>query len=300
MEWMNRLNGIMEYVENNLNDELDTLEISRIVACPYPMFQRVFAVIAGMTFTEYLRSRKLMHALRDLQNTNLRITDIALNAGYESPDAFTAAFKRYMGVSPSQLRREKIQIAYRPPLHFKLKIIGVTDMAEIIKTYKQDMPPMRFIGKKYGDEDRVDGSFTALWEKWMQNGDFAKLENIIGGDFSYFEDADAYIGLMRARNGEPFEYWIGMFTPLDTAVPDGFEYIDMPAKKLGVCWIRGSEPDVYAKDDLVMEEFKKNGIAPVTDENGAFWFFERYVCPRFTTPDENGQVILDHCYFVAD
>ena len=300
MEWMDHLNSIMEYVEGHLDGELDTDEISRLAACPFAMFQRVFTVITGITFTEYVRSRKLMRALRDLQRTDDRIIDIALRCGYESPDAFTVAFRRAMGVSPSQLRRENASAAYHPPLRFKLRITGVTNMAEIIKTYSQDMPRTRFIGRKYGDEDRVDGMFTALWEMWLRDGMFAKIESTPGFDGGFFEDSDAYIGLMRLRNGEPFEYWIGMFAPEGMAVPDGFDYIDISEKKLGVCWIRGKESDVYGKDDLVMEAFQKNGIAPVTDENGAFWFFERYTVSRFVTPDENGLITLDHGYFVAD
>lgn len=282
MEWREQLNSIMEYVENHLGSELDTDEISRLAACPFAMFQRVFAVITGTTFTEYVRSQKLMRALRDLQRTNDRVIDIALRCGYESPDAFTVAFRRTVGVSPPQLRREKTPVAYHPPFRFKLKIIGVTVMAEIIKTYRQNMPPTRFIGRKYGDGDRVDGMFTALWEEtWQKEGGaFSQIENAPGFNGGYFEDADAYIGLMRSRNGEPFEYWIGMFAPEGMAVPDGFDYIDMSAKKLVVCWIRGGESDVYGKDDLVMEAFQKNGIAPVTDENGL--------------------VVLDHCYFVAE
>ena len=34
------------------------------------------------------------------------------------------------------------------------------------------------------------------------------------------------------------------------------------------------------------------------DENGAIWSFENCLCPRYTTPDDNGNVILDYCYFV--
>ena len=36
----------------------------------------------------------------------------------------------------------------------------------------------------------------------------------------------------------------------------------------------------------------------IADEQGAWWFFERYACPRFTTPDENGAVILDIGHYV--
>jgi hypothetical protein len=35
--------------------------------------------------------------------------------------------------------------------------------AEIIKTYKQEVPALRFIGKKYGDKDRIDGTFGKYW-----------------------------------------------------------------------------------------------------------------------------------------
>jgi len=43
-------------------------------------------------------------------------------------------------------------------------------MPQIIKTYRQSVPAMRFIGKKYGFEDRVDGHFGALWQQWFANG----------------------------------------------------------------------------------------------------------------------------------
>ena len=300
MEWIDNLNSIMAYVESHLEGELDTEEIGRRAACPFAMFQRVFAIIANTSFWEYVRSRRLAKAAFDLQHTKDRVIDIALRYGYESPDAFSAAFRRVMGISPSRVRREFMPLVYRPPLRFKLSIIGVTDMAEVIRTYRQRIPATRFIGKKYTDADRVDGLFSAKWGEWFANGLFANIENASGYRTDFFEDAGASIGMMRYKNGEPFQYWIGMFTPEGTAVPEGYQFLDLPARTLGVCWIRGAEPDIYGKDNLVMEAFKDNGIEPVTDEAGAFWFFERYCCPRFTTPDENGLVILDHCYYVAD
>ncbi|MGX6443548.1 hypothetical protein ACWM35_10045 [Neobacillus sp. K501] len=42
----------------------------------------------------------------------------------------------------------------------------------------------------------------------------------------------------------------------------------------------------------------RRGYELETDEAGAWWFFERYGCPRFTTPDKDGNVILDICHFV--
>lgn len=47
---------------------------------------------------------------------------------------------------------------------------------EIVKTYRQSIPATRFIGKKYGDEDRVNGGFGQQWGEWFQNGWFDVLE----------------------------------------------------------------------------------------------------------------------------
>jgi hypothetical protein len=119
-------------------------------------------------------------------------------------------------------------------------------MAEIIKVYRQSIPALRFIGKKYGDNDRVNGTFGSKWNEWWQNGWFDILTKQIGMTFDEsHEDGDAYLGLMRWKKNEPFKYWIGMFLPENTTVPDNFNYIDFPESKLGVCWVYGKEGDVY-------------------------------------------------------
>ena len=47
-------------------------------------------------------------------------------------------------------------------------------------------------------------------------------------------------------DGEPFEYWIGMFTPPETEMPEHFLFIGFEETKLGVCWIYGKEdPSAY-------------------------------------------------------
>lgn len=172
-------------------------------------------------------------------------------------------------------------------------------MYEIIKTYFQSIPATRFVGIKYGDEDRVDGGFGQQWGEWFQSGRFDKLEELLSDELkNSYEDADAYIGLMRFKEGEPFQYWIGMFLPEGCAVPEEYNSIDMPRTKLGVCWLRGPEGELYCKEDKCAEQLVKEGYEISHDVEGAWWFFERYGCPRFTTPDEEGRIILDICHYV--
>lgn len=173
-------------------------------------------------------------------------------------------------------------------------------MAEIIKTYRQSVPAMRFIGKKYGDEDRVDGGFAAKWGQWFQNNWFAELEKLTpSGGGQLYEDADAYIGLMRWKEQDPFTYWIGMFMPENTSVPEGFTAIDIQESQLGVCWVYGKGGEVYFQEDACALKLREAGYTIKRDEEGATWCFERYGCPRFTTPDEKGNVILDICIYIS-
>jgi hypothetical protein len=172
-------------------------------------------------------------------------------------------------------------------------------MAEIIKVYRQPIPALRFIGKRYGDDDRVSGMFASKWNEWWQNGWFDELGKQIGRHLSeIYEDGDAYLGMMRWKEDEPFEYWIGMFLPENTPVPEGFMHIDFPRSALGVCWVYGKEGDVYLNEAKCDEKLKNEGFEVIPDEKGALWFFERYGCPRFTVPDDNGNVTLDICYFI--
>jgi len=172
-------------------------------------------------------------------------------------------------------------------------------MYEIVKAYKQEMPASRFIGIEYHDEDRVNGGFGFQWGDWFEKGRFAILEGLLTEDFiKSFEDTDAYIGLMRWQKDAPFQYWVGMFLPEGTAVPEGYGHVDFPASTLGVVWLRGDEGDLYGKEDKCAGKLADEGYKVISDGEGAYWFFERYGCPRFTTPDAEGKVILDVCHYI--
>ena len=109
-------------------------------------------------------------------------------------------------------------------------------MVEVVKVVKEHVPALRFIGKRYTDADRdAQGGFAARWEEWFREGRFAALEALGMAP----EHGNAYIGLMRFADG--FEYWIGVFVPSGTPVPDGYDWIDLPETTFGTCWLYGRE-----------------------------------------------------------
>ena len=69
-------------------------------------------------------------------------------------------------------------------------------MAEIVRVYRQEVPAMRFIGKRYADGGH--------WGEWFANDWFSTVENAMGGEQAVhrlYEDGDAYIGLRRGKDG---------------------------------------------------------------------------------------------------
>ena len=58
MEWVDRMNRAMDYIEQNLCEELNNEQLGSIMACPYTAFTRSFAPITGMSLSEYKRRRR--------------------------------------------------------------------------------------------------------------------------------------------------------------------------------------------------------------------------------------------------
>jgi len=73
------------------------------VACISPFhFHRLFHAFVGETVHQYVRRLKLEQAASKLQQSDQAITDIALDAGLDTPSGFTKAFKRVLGLSPKK------------------------------------------------------------------------------------------------------------------------------------------------------------------------------------------------------
>lgn len=167
-------------------------------------------------------------------------------------------------------------------------------MAKIVKTYTETLPECRFMGICYGETDRQNGTFAHLWQQWFNEGRFQTLERAQGTKSqNSIPEAGSYIALMRVGESIPFEYWIGMFFAPSTPEIDGYETLDFGTLPLGVCWVQGKEPEIYQQCDACFDQLAAQGQHPVQDDEGGWWLMERYVCPRFTYPDEEGNVILD-------
>ena len=92
MDWVESIHRAIRYMEDHLREELTIRDIAQQAALSPFYFQKGFAMLCGMTVGDYIRQRRLSVAGLEILTTDRKIIDIALEAGYDSPDSFTRAF----------------------------------------------------------------------------------------------------------------------------------------------------------------------------------------------------------------
>lgn len=128
MNMLKQLNDAIAYMERNLCGELDYGEAARIACVTEDSFKRFFSYMTGMSVNEYIRRRRLTLAAYEVQETDARIIDIAVKYHYESADAFTKAFVKQHGVTPTQARKRAGTLKVYSPVSFHIMIKGAKAM----------------------------------------------------------------------------------------------------------------------------------------------------------------------------
>lgn len=104
LDWQKGMNDAIDYLESNLTGNIDLKRAAGLVGCSTWEFQRVFSFLTHVPPGEYIRRRRLTLAANDIRNHNIKIIDIALKYGYESPTAFSRAFSKLFGMTPTSAR----------------------------------------------------------------------------------------------------------------------------------------------------------------------------------------------------
>ncbi|WP_191561221.1 AraC family transcriptional regulator [Metabacillus idriensis] len=179
MDLLDKMNGALNYIEENLTNDIDLKEVARISLCSEYHFRRMFSFLAGVTLPEYIRRRRLTLAALELNNSSMRVIDAAVKYGYSSPDSFTRAFQSLHGVTPSEARNNGHSLKAYPRMTFHLSIKGGSEMNYRI----EEKEAFRIIGIKKRVPivfNGVNPEIASMWESI--NGEtintLKKLSNI--------------------------------------------------------------------------------------------------------------------------
>lgn len=112
------------YMEEHIFDNISYAEVAKSVHMSSYNFHRTFSFIVGMTANEYMRKRRLTLAAKELQTTDISVTDAAYKYGYETPESFSKAFSRFHGSTPKQAKQKGTKLHLFNPLLIKIIVEG--------------------------------------------------------------------------------------------------------------------------------------------------------------------------------
>ena len=208
MEWIASINRALRYVEDHLTDDTLNVEAVAKVTAYSPFYlQRLFYILTDLSLTDYIRQRRLSVAGQELQFNGGKVIDIALKYGYETPESFQKAFRRFHGVTPSGVRRACVQLRYLNPLQIKVELTGGSMMDYTV----ENIGSMTVLGlvRKFNYDDALE-KIPGFWTEYFDRGLQKQVCGCLGICFDREESPD-------------FEYMIGAFCNADAPVPEGFE-----------------------------------------------------------------------------
>ena len=124
MDWVNAIEKAIQYIENHLVEDITVKDVARYIHISEFYFQKGFAMLCGFTISEYIRKRRLSLAGNEIAGSDIKIIDIAIKYGYDSPDSFTKAFTRFHGVTPTVARKKHTTLKSFAPLKLTIALEG--------------------------------------------------------------------------------------------------------------------------------------------------------------------------------
>lgn len=124
MDWVNAIEKAIQYIEDHLIEDITIKDIEKYVHISEFYFQKGFAMLCGFTISEYIRKRRLSLAGNEIAGSDIKIIDIAIKYGYDSPDSFTKAFTRFHGVTPTVARKKHTTLKSFAPLKLTIALEG--------------------------------------------------------------------------------------------------------------------------------------------------------------------------------
>lgn len=146
MYWIGDVQKAINFIEENLLEEISVEDVSRNIHSSKPHFQKIFNIVTGFSVSEYIRNRRLSLAGEELVGTKARVIDLALKYRYETPESFAKAFSRFHGFAPSSLRQRGKRVKTFTPITIQINIKGGFDMS-----VKLDVRSIGFLGNLKND-----------------------------------------------------------------------------------------------------------------------------------------------------
>ena len=165
-EYQRRILRVQQLIESRLDDKLEPSELARTAHLSLHHFHRIFRAETGESVMQQVRRLRLERAARKLRTGGERLIDLALEAGYESHEAFTRAFVERFGMPPSHYRDD----SWEPLAAWTLQ----RETRPIPDVRVESLRAVRVAFMRHR------GSYARVGETWQKLTSWASVRGLIG------------------------------------------------------------------------------------------------------------------------
>ena len=178
MNYIKEMQKAIDYIEINLDKDINFENIAKEVGMSSFYFHRIFTALIGVSPTAYIRNRRLTLAAQEISKNDENILDIALKYGFESHEVFSRAFKNFHGIVPklAKLNGNELknfskanidfEINTNSILRYRIENKDVMNVAAIFRKFnldnKEEIP-------KYWQEVKADGTLQIISDNYSKN-----------------------------------------------------------------------------------------------------------------------------------
>lgn len=267
-DYVKRILRVLIYIEDHMDEEMSIEELAKVSCHSLFHFHRIFHMVVGETVNQYVRRLRLEKAASQLRYSSLPITDIAMDTQYDTPSAFTRAFRQAIGHPPRHYRKlykevhamskkmaelpkiapDKLTKTEDLDLLFIRKVGDYSEsgpqawvnMHAFIDENHLDRTQLRYFGITHDDphvttEDKLRYDACILAPKTVQPKGLVGKQVLKGGKYAIFIHNGAYVGIDETYNRIFFKWLPDSQENLDEARPCFAEYFNIEFVKTDPC-----------------------------------------------------------------
>ncbi|GCE50901.1 AraC family transcriptional regulator [Thermosporothrix hazakensis] len=188
MDYFRRIQNAIDFIEENLQEELKITDIASAACFSAFHFQRLFRAISGFSVYAYIRERRLTEAAKALRETKRTLLDIAITYQYGSQEAFTRAFERYFSCSPLAYRKMDVPLRGRERARF---LDYRQYMRKEVTMHKPEillLDDIQLVGREYRttlDSDQYFRDIPRFYKDFGANEHYLRIPNRAKPDLAY-------------------------------------------------------------------------------------------------------------------
>lgn len=237
MDFIQSIQRAIEYMEEHILDPINYEDVAKHVYMSNYHFHRIFSMITGITANEYIRNRRLSMSGQELILSDVKIIDIAMKYGYDSPESFTKAFSRFHGVTPNVAKRAGIELKSFNRLIIIIQLEGGKVMD--YKIVERESFQLLAKVKKFKNEIISEEGNKEIPDFWKQCGETGVFEVLR----THTSKHDFYgVCAPISKESDLFDYGIGM-EYAGGVVPEGYAIWDVKPTLWAVFKCIGNDAD---------------------------------------------------------